>query len=218
MPRETKMSGRNLPRVAAPAPYEWLGEAISSYAAREQAEMAPAKCHLLEQALLRNLSEVRVRRTFPVPRGRSALGESERSYIIPSTSVSAEYGDLPDALERALVTLRVLHIRRAREAAVKLLSKWRPSDGGSVRLWRSRVEAGEDALDGVAVQFASRKVMNERLLRDVCDCATDDMVITDVIRSLWAFQLEFEGLAPPRWDRRYVTGLGWVTFTGRETG
>lgn len=209
-----------LPRVSGTAPYEWLLGAIEQYADdndvrsefhSERRSRSTACCILLAKGLKADLETVRVFRTFPSPRSaRNPVGEAQTA-MIPAFSVPEEYNELPVDLNEALEKLRDAHVKRARSALKTLITNKVASDAVGLRGWRT-ILAG---LDGVTLRLASES-LSEAAMIDLCDCMTDDMVLADVMRALWAVALEAEGLAPAGWDKRRVVGVSKMLVADHE--
>ena len=203
-------------RVSGPPPYEWLIGAIMKFANKHSVTRAAACCMLLDRGLKRDLKAVRVLRPFPVARGATGEPGGASEAMIPSFSIAAEYAGLPDRLDEALETLRAQHIERARVSAKTLAREGLGKEVGSVRGWRADVKLGDELQDGVVLQFAGEAPLPDDALVDVCDCVTDDMTAADVMRALWAAELERERLAPKKWANRHMVGVGWIHFAERE--
>lgn len=208
-----------LPRVSALPPYEWIVEAIEKVAAKDQLELAPVKCELLSKALDGRLQDIRVYRTYPARRGLGAPKKKRaKTPMVDSTSMSAEYArDLPDLLEEALLTLRKQHIERAKIAWTTIVNIAGVKDVAAFRGARFEVEIVEGKpVPAVALQIAGKLDIAPTVMIDACGCATDDMVLSDVLRALWATALEARGLAPRRWTERFSVGVGWPIFQKRS--
>jgi hypothetical protein len=203
-----------LPRVAVPPPYDWLPAALEKFAAKNDLSLSAAGCLLLDRGLRRNLSTVRVLRPFPVARGTS--GKSDGTPLLKALSTSAEYSDLPDAIAAALVTLRDQHVERARVAALEVAKVGLSKKTDAARGWRADMDSGDKRVEGVVLQFVSSATLPEAAMVDACDCVTSDMTTADVMRAVWASELEREKLAPKKWADRRMVGVGWLHFQDRE--
>jgi Pyruvate dehydrogenase complex, dehydrogenase (E1) component len=208
---------RMITRVAGSPPYEWVAWAIEQYATKVRKERSPACCELLDRGLNRDLSELRVIRTFAEKRGRGVVAESGgRDPMIQSFSAAGRYGNLPQRVEKALGVLRKQHVARAKAGAAQLSKLARSRQFPVVRGWRNVVERRDVDLSGLVLQIAGTGEIPQQALFDVCDCASDDMVSADVIRAIFADELTREGLAPDGWRERVAVHRGWVQFGDRE--
>ena len=199
-----------LPRVSAVPPYEWVPEALETLATEEAASRSETGCRLLERALARGMDHVRVLRTFPASRGTSSKASRHADGYIQPTAVSIERLELIEGLEGALLDLRTQHIARATKAW-KVLARAGLSEGVvDVRGWRAQVD-GSPAFS-VVMQFSTHAELPKDALRDACDCVTGEMVMSDVLRALWASELEFKGYAPAGWSDRHRVNIGWLRF------
>lgn len=206
---------RMVTRVSGPPPYEWLLGAIEKFAAKAESTRAAACCLLLDRGLSRNLASVRVLKPFAVSRGQKAQGESSEETIIPAFSLSGKYTALPEAIDEALGTLREQHIERARVAVQKLVERGLAKEPSVVRGWRLNVEQDGEETEGLLMQFAGDRKLPEGALVDACDCVTDEMTAADVMRAIWATELDREGLAPDGWNKRHAVGtaIKWLQLT-----
>ena len=207
---------RMITRVSGPPPYEWVSAAIERFASDLGLTRADACCVLLDSAMKRDLSEIRVLRPFPVSRGASGERGGAEKAMIPSFSISAAYGGLQKSLDDALALIRAQHIERARMSAKSLAKDGLGSEVWSVRGWRAEVRTEGTRLGGFVLQIANTHKLDDDDLANVCDVVTDDMTAADVMRALWADELEREGLAPKGWSSKRQVGVGWIHFAERE--
>jgi hypothetical protein len=198
-----------LPRVSAVPPYEWVPSALATFASDEAVSRSEACCRLLDQAIERGLEYVRVLQTFPAGRGSAAKNVKADEHI-PTTAVPLDRLGLFEALEGALLTLRTQHIARAQQAW-KVLAQSGLSKGlVDVRGWRTQIEGSKSA--SVVMQLETDAKLPADALRDACDCVTGGMVMADVLRALWASELEIVGYAPKGWSDRHRVNIGWLRF------
>ncbi len=214
---ERKRQHPMLPRVAGPAPYEWLLGSIDQYADDNDVRndmhgvrsRSAACCILLAKGLRLGLDALRVLRPFPTKRGTHGKPGASEACIIPAFTLSDEFYGLPDDLEDALVALRETHSERA-GAAFRALAKPEIVRGSHVRGWRTTV----DGKDAVTVRMVGD--VPEAAMVDLCDSMSGDIGLPDVMRALWASALESEGLAPKGWDKRHVVGVGRIWTADHE--
>jgi hypothetical protein len=205
-----------MPQTRGPEPYEWLLDGLERYAAKAQVTRSTACCMLLARGVARDLSKVRVLR--PRTAYRAEAKAKSAGVGVPAFSISAEYADLADSLEGALKTLKAQHVERA-QAAMRVIAEFGLSKATAViRGWRASVKAGKSTSAGVVLHFAGNAKLPESAMIDACDCITDDMTTADVMRALWAAELEREKLAPKGWADLRMVGYGvkWIQFQDRE--
>jgi len=200
-----------LPRVSAVPPYEWVPAALETLATEEAASRSETCCRLLEMALARGMDHVRVLRTFPAARGSSSKTSRYAEGYIQPTAIAAERLGLIEDLEGALLTLRTQHVARAIKAWKELVRVGLSEGLVDVRGWRTQSDEDSPS-EGVMMQFATDAKLPETALRDACDCVTGEMVMSDVLRALWASELEIRGFAPTGWSDRHKINVGWPRF------
>lgn len=170
-------------------PYHWIPAAVAKLVKLRKTSPAQAQRELLRSGALRGPDDLWARK---IPRGGSA-----RAQLLPMAVVD---DDLGARIQQIREQMKKPHVARAAAAAAALAQgaasaehseAWRLPDGILFRLCG-------DKLDRSAVDLVTSYV-------------THDIGTTDVLRALYARELELLGLAPKGWqDHKTVVHRGLV--------
>ncbi len=195
--RKRRSVQRMVTKIRCGQPYEWVPEALEKFAERQGVTRSYACCVLLDRGLKRSLVDFRVLRMF-------TKHLREEVFEVPPFSLSAEHADLYERIGVAVTELQGRHGQRAQDAMQKLALAGLDGSARGLGAWRW----GEKTGNGVLMHFSTPKSLPKEALHDACDCAADDMTISDVIRAIWASELEAEKLAPKKWSDRWLVANG----------